>query len=257
MFVFVVVLIMKGAESFMTIEEQCYRKWWEWDKYHFYFEVTWGRRASLAGVGITFNEEDANGLQFSLMLYRLICVFFSVSSPTIRKFMPSERRDIGVRFFDGGVWWEVWSKDEWNSRDPWWVRGVFRPVDFVFGRKRGGYVTLEERNTFLQMPEGKYPTKAKLELGTWKRKRWPWKPFTVQKTVAELEFLIPVPVPGKGESAWDLGDDAVCTCGVAAFSIEEALAKKVASITKDRRRWAGVNWVPDKGWPEGMITYEK
>ena len=39
-----------------------------------------------------------------------------------------EDRNIGVRFFDGGVWWSLWMPvSEFHSTDPAWRRGSFHP----------------------------------------------------------------------------------------------------------------------------------
>lgn len=57
--------------------------------------------------------------------------------------------------------------------------------------------------------------------------------------MTEIEPDKPVPVPGKGESDYDCGDDAIYSISTGGQSVESAVAKMVESALRDRRRYGG------------------
>lgn len=133
----------------------------------------------------------------------------------------------------------------WSSRDPWWRRGVsFSPVDFLAGKARHSTRDIRTVETTLMMPEGTYPVRVKLYESEWKRPRWP---FPVRLRRAETSILMQsgVPIPGKGENAWDIGDDAVFSQTAPARDEHEALAGLYESVMRDRARHGGHNWRPE------------
>jgi hypothetical protein len=56
----------------------------------------------------------------------------------------------------------------------------------------------------------------------------------------------PIPVPGKGENAWDMEDDAIHSMGCVANSVDDAIIKLLNSVNRDRVRYGGAHWVPVK-----------
>lgn len=101
------------------------------------------------------------------------------------------------------------------------------------------------------MPEGNYPCLVAFERVTWGRRRWPWSRKT--RTHADVEMLIPVPEPGKGENSWDIDDDATYALSGAFRTVADATAAVASSAMRRRESYgSGAAWVPDKGWPEGI-----
>ena len=55
----------------------------------------------------------------------------------------------------------------------------------------------------------------------------------------EIEPGAPIPVPGKGENSWDMGDDHIHSTSVAGQNVSEAIGKLVASALSTRQRHGG------------------
>jgi len=156
----------------------------------------------------------------------------------------NKTREISLRFFDGAIWWYFWhDPDEWRSTDSKWRRGNFRPIDFLLGRDRHSSTEKIVEQREISFPEGAYTAKVKLFTSTWKRPRWPW-PRIIER--AEVDVKDGVPIPGKGESSWDIDDDAVYSLITPAASVDEAIEKFVKSINNTRLRYGGENWIPEK-----------
>lgn len=147
-----------------------------------------------------------------------------------------------------GFSWHLWMRPhEWRRSDAKWRRGSFYPLDFVFGRQRYVNEVLSKHEevpvTIPGDPTTYYATIA-LERPVWTRPRWPWWPLKVTHRTADIELLYPIPLPGKGENPWDCGDDATFSMSTAATTVDEAIAKLVASVERDRKRHGGAHWKP-------------
>lgn len=91
------------------------------------------------------------------------------------------------------------------------------------------------------MPEHPYPATVRLFESTWKRPRWP---FARRMVRAEIEVEGGIPHPGKGENSWDCDDDATYSLTCQARTAEDAVAKLVGSVLRDRRNYGGRSWRP-------------
>lgn len=58
-----------------------------------------------------------------------------------------------------------------------------------------------------------------------------------------------VPFPGKGENSWDCGEDAIMGAGADEPTPEAAVASVVKSALRNRRRYGGEGWKPEKPAP--------
>lgn len=169
---------------------------------------------------------------------------FWLSYEPLRSRYLGRDRNIGLRMFDGGIWWTLWmSVNEWHSTEPRWRRGCFRPVDFLFGKRQYQRVNLEERAVLIPMPERPYRGVAVLHEDTWRRPRWPWG-LTLRRVSIDMDVDQWIPIPGKGESAWDIDDDATGGITTAARSIEDGIGQLIASTLERRRRYGGRDWRP-------------
>ena len=154
-------------------------------------------------------------------------------------------RRISLYWHEGTLRFTPWAREmEWRATDPWWVKGLsFTLMDFLLGRMEHEHVVHEEwTETVIPMPEGSYPAKIRREERTWKRPRWPWKPFTKVSKYVEIELPGGVPFEGKGENSWDCGEDGLWGCSSTGWSYEAAVAHVVESVLKSRKRYGG-SWI--------------
>lgn len=152
-------------------------------------------------------------------------------------------REIALRAHDGALWWAIWTPvDEWSRGTPWWRSGHLRPADVLLGRRTYSSEMVSQIQTVIPMPEGAYPCVVNLTVDRWRRRRWPW-----GRTLRRATVLVEggVPHPGKGENAWDCGEDGTYSLTTPADTVEDAVAAFVRSVLRDRRRHGGtVNWRP-------------
>lgn len=161
--------------------------------------------------------------------------------------VPRPRRDphtIGFAVHDGGLWWDVWQNDvEWRSGTPRWRHGHFDPLDWLLGRRRFRRHLFGTQEAEVPMPEACYPATVSLEEHTWQRPRWPWPLRQYRAVINVAEGL---PVPGKGENAWDCGEDAIYSLTTGATTVPQAVARLVRSCLETRARYGGPAWRPER-----------
>jgi hypothetical protein len=154
-----------------------------------------------------------------------------------------EPRELSITTFGGALWWHLWMNPmESSSRDPKWRRGAWHPMDTFFGRQRFSREVLAEEGVVIPLPEYAYRGTVRLEWLTWKRPRWPW---AKSRLSANVEVESGLPIPGKGENAWDCDDDAIYSISFAARTVPEAIGHVVQAVLEDRWRYGGSNWSPE------------
>lgn len=132
----------------------------------------------------------------------------------------------------------------------WHLTLAPEPLDWIFGRKDCVTTKGEPEPVIVPMPEGNYPGMARQETRVWKRKRWPWP--SMVRSGWWIDMQVGVPTPGKGENSWDIDDDAIY--GTGGSTRAEAIANVTAAALRQRERYAGDGWTPDKGWPEEIAA---
>ena len=150
-------------------------------------------------------------------------------------------REASVSVHDGAVWWRLWEPDHsWTSGTPWWRDGCFRPVDVLFGRTTVEDKQFEAREVEIPMPEGPYMAEVSWHKMTVRRSRWPrtWSTWLSCKITPRR----PIPEPGKGESAWDCGEDALYKTSLGASERVDyawAIGQVVETVMRRRghRKW--------------------
>ena len=156
--------------------------------------------------------------------------------------------DTSLRIFDWGIWINVWANDsETDYTVPWWKRRkfVWHPVDTFLGSTSHSRKALSSRVAVeVPMPERSYKGHVEIFESTWKRKRWPWPKKVVR---AEIDMNDdPIPCPGKGENAWDCGEDATysLTCQETTITAAVAAIQKTVMRTRERHG-SGMSWRPE------------
>ena len=149
-----------------------------------------------------------------------------------------ERR-LGLDWNNSHISVSVWA----NSEKHW--GGRFRYIDLkdrLLGRAVYSRTRAVKHTAVVRMPEGDYPAEVELYTATWRRPRWP-RPLTIGR--ADVKVIgRGIPFPGKGESEYDLGDDAAFEMTAPASTVDEAVERLRASVMRDREKYGGPGWLP-------------
>lgn len=109
-------------------------------------------------------------------------------------------------------WWNVKDADT-NAEGGKHVVFFWRRIaDWVFG-KAECFTDEQEwarKKVVVPMPEGDYPAIVKFESRVWVRRR---SPFHRVRRSTSIDIPMGIPFSGKGENAWDLGEDGLYGCG--------------------------------------------
>ena len=126
-----------------------------------------------------------------------------------------------------------------NYRD--WLFGKATYSESSRNSRLGGLPT----SGIMKMPEGDYKMKLEFYTSYWHRPR---SPFVKSLHRVEITPEKPVPIPGKGESSWDLDEDATysSTMPVKDRTTDELIADFKKSIMDRRERYGGKNWLPEE-----------
>lgn len=151
----------------------------------------------------------------------------------------------GIAIHNGSIWIDIGKdNDGWNSKRDKFKHIVITPMDIIFGRMKYNKLELERSEANIPMNEGAYPAEICLVECTWKRKRLPFKKKIIR---AEIEMLKPIPIPGKGENSWDCGENAIYSLTLPnKTTIAAAISGVVESCLRDRFKYGGHNWTPNK-----------
>lgn len=209
------------------------------------WNTLWHARSCVLMLGLDgLSGEDtimlhiAMPFMFQVFMYIEHCSWLSKLVGHITK---RTSRKIGIQVFDWTVWFSIWENDmKWSSSDPWWWEFNFHILDFFLGKEVYSSELIREYTQIAMFLEGEYVLEITETLDRWKRPRWPW---GIEKALAHVELPVPIPIPGKGESVWDLDDDALCS-GTYAIDGTTAADKVMASVMRDRTRYGGAGWVP-------------
>jgi hypothetical protein len=150
-------------------------------------------------------------------------------------------RQIGIKLDKQYFWLWPWV-NPWGGRK----RDTYLKewATLFFGRAKYSDRILEEGVPVeIVMPEATYQGTAKRYVATWKRPRWP-----KAKSLMRVEIEVPtgVPIPGKGENAYDMDDDAIFGTTANAETIEDGVKGLIASAMRDRKKYGGgEHWQPE------------
>lgn len=185
-------------------------------------------------------------------------------------YLMQRRTEISVHHW--ALWWQLWMPEHMGkSSDPRWRRGVFHLLDAVFGpTKFETKKVVDAEAVLVPMPEKNYRGSVTIERRTSTRPRWPFRfNLSLGEEILFCEDLgytlkmedgEEIPFPGKGENAWDCGDDALFSQSGPGGTVEAAIAGAVKSVMRSRRRHGGsIAWKPEPpitggGGPDGKAA---
>ncbi|MDE2104306.1 MAG: hypothetical protein KGL39_44120, partial [Patescibacteria group bacterium] len=160
----------------------------------------------------------------------------------IRRLMPDEEHEIAISVHDGSLWWSLFHPvHSWESTTPKWRHGSWNPADTLLGRQKFSSRPLSFHRVTIPLPEGNIEGEVRIEQFAWKRPRWPWPTVRVSSNIKPDRAAV---VPGKGENAWDCGDDAIYELSSPARTPAEAVSAYVRAVLRDRERYGGRDWKP-------------
>jgi hypothetical protein len=192
----------------------------------------------------------------------IIGVYVSFSTPILRRKRGDDQKyetlGISLSFHHDSLWWRLWSPvDSWSNATPRWRDGCFDFPNFFFGKDQYSATVLSTEDVVIEMPEGNYPAIAKRLFCKWTRPRWPW-PKTINRVEVELKDDLCIPFPGKGENAWDCGDDGTCSIICVGESAQDGITAIRNSVMRVRTRYgSGVNWQPSENWAKEIFKRVK
>lgn len=159
-------------------------------------------------------------------------------------------RRFGLSLFDscltfyGGSDPHVWSRD-----DPWYHRLTIDLHRLLFGKASYKEEPVGEPvSGYVAVDREAYPVTAQLKVSSWTYPRRMGLSRFVNNSISRVEVDCGkgIPIPGKGENSWDLGDDKIFEASVAANSLEEGM-ERLAEMVRDRRdRYGGEGWKPER-----------
>lgn len=213
----------------------------EWDLLH--------PRLSI-GIGLA-DMEHAISAHFCIGLINLYLWYESwklhqwISSWTRRPDqLYSNGRTIGFSWYQGSLSIDLWYDPMEHRRvDPKWWHLYITPVDIIFGHTKYTELGREKVHVEVPMPEACYPATVELYEAEWRRPRWPGVWRRIKRCTITPDT--PIPVPGKGENAWDCGEDATHSLTCPAKDAHEAVVKLVSSVLEKRYRRGGKLWRPE------------
>jgi len=186
---------------------------------HDLFHVEWCVPSKSWAIQLHLNSlgETAIALRVSLWLFSIYVstqnrrLYNWLEPKTCRKGkIYSSGRSIGVAFFDGTLWFDLWADMmDYESTDPWWWKFDINLADLFLGKAKYYKNIIKKGGAEIDMPEGIYPANFEIARQTWKRPRW------FKKVVESVWFDLPVGIPayGKGESSWNCGIQATTGIG--------------------------------------------
>lgn len=200
------------------------------------------------GVSARFDTSDEEDIKLSIGIPFVITLYVGVArAKWVLRLLGLEweqvrekphrdwSRSLAVKWHNGALWVDPWvSPDEWSRSH----RSTFsiNPANILLGKKVYSERVDGVFETQLFMPEGAYPLEVKLYTAYWKRSRWPRIDRVDRANVLVLSEG-GVPIPGKGESAWDMDDDAIFEITCHAATVGDAVAHLRESVERTRRRY--------------------
>lgn len=155
-------------------------------------------------------------------------------------------REFDGRQFNPEFRWEIWARDNhWSRSDPKWMQGHIDLRRLLLGNKLSTNDVIASGTCTIPMPEMNYPA-------IWETRRYT-QPYTRPLgkardrifgpntwTLTDVTPSVPIPIPGKGESDYDCGDDAIHGMSCGGTSYLTVVGNIVSSALKTREQHGGM-----------------
>ncbi len=116
-----------------------------------------------------------------------------------------------------------WSKSGWHFS--------FSPFRVLFGRTKYSEFDIERVERIAWIDGEQHALKIRRFTSVWAWPRWP---FKRRFNRADIEPVVPVAIPGKGENGYDCGEDAIHSLTVKCKNADQAVAKFVENVLNAR-----------------------
>jgi len=209
------------------------RAWLQNGSLQLHWEWFFGKLSFRLGI----ESEEDDDLLFSFCI-PLVSIWFSVTHPFIHKCLKRTKwfygRQLGVSIHDGSVWIDFLTQrfGEWPPAVG--KHYMFDFVKFILGKTKYSKRVLKEFDVEIPMPERIYTAKVEESISTRKRPRWPQ---SKKQKYFSFDIAEGIPIPGKGENAWDCGDDAILGISSNKYDIGSAIGEVVGCILQRRLKY--------------------
>lgn len=212
------------------------RKWWRIKRREVRTEWYFAHKARSSLSAYYRRGRRTEGREWHIAIPFLFSVFLSVNAWSIEN---KDDRELYFAFHDGIVWITVWEHpDNWSKGDR---RYVLNWRDWLLGKQVYTDDVVKEGDAEVILPEGEYTAHYIESVSQWSRARG----RAVSERRYQLDFgSRPIPLPGKGDNEWDMGEDALYATMFPAESLREAVDSVIDDILQTRLKYGGANWKP-------------
>lgn len=203
--------------------------------------TSWNLRSTFAHLGARLDDDAEMVLSVA---FPPVALWFAFGSWELLRgaFRRWGERETRLSFHDGSFWWNLWTDPNgWSNETPRWRQGSFNVVDALLGAeqvsKQAAGVPVAVK---VPLPEGVYDASVVLFEMRRERPRW----FSAYSRHAEIVPARAIPIPGKGENAWDCADDGIYSLCCKARGPADAVTKLVGNVLRARERHGGLGWMP-------------
>lgn len=221
-----------------------YKNYWRMYNDKFHIEIGLFKDAGFTMLEYIQDHNADEPRQIHIGIKRLFSIWFNWTGAKYdyKKYgIEGMRRVIGFRIHSGALWCNFWGDDTgYGVRRDWSFHPIRLFADTFFGKVQREELYQEPQTRYIYLPEGYIPVTIKRHQVIWKRPRW----FSKKRWFVDILPEVPIPIPGKGESSWDLDDDAIYESTIGAYNISYAIDEFRESIIKRRLRYGGYNWEP-------------
>lgn len=205
-----------------------------------FWKICWYHAHKAKHMGISYSAdacESEHGLYIGIKYLFNWYLHFPMSRKRCRKRNHNEK-EWNIRFHDWRMWVD-WANDSnsWTNGQAWWLAWNIDFAKLIFGAEKYSKGELGSREGYICLPDGKYLVKMTKFKNIQKRSRW-WARRTYTVTM-DVDDPNGIPSPGKGENAWDCGDNNLQSMSTPAKTFEEAMGAMTASVLRTRQRHGG------------------
>ena len=204
------------------------------------FRIEWHLWSRFCHLGVDLSRHGEDAIHLGLALPP-VSIWLGIEPPwesAVRRVLPDPGRECKIAIHNWAIWINPWSREhEWRRSDPWWVRGLtFHIDDFFLGKL--DHISTETKppqRIVVSLDGHEYHGTAKFKRGVWWRSRWFAK--SRESIWIDMDRGHGLPHSGKGENAWDCGDDATTGWGHEGHDVEAAIQSGVDYVLKRRKRY--------------------